>query len=30
MSSNETQSITAWEKSHPAERQACDKESGWK
>ena len=30
MSSNETQSITQWEKTHPAERQACDKESGWK
>ena len=30
MSSNETQSITAWEKTHPAERQACDKESGWR
>jgi hypothetical protein len=30
MSSNETQSITAWEKSHPAEMAACDKESGWK
>jgi hypothetical protein len=23
-------SITAWEKSHPAEVAACDKESGWK
>lgn len=30
MSNNETQSITQWEKSHPAERKACDKESGWK
>jgi phospholipid N-methyltransferase len=30
MSDNETQSITQWEKSHPAERAACDKESGWK
>lgn len=29
MSSNETQSITQWEKTHPAERKACDKESGW-
>jgi len=29
MSSNETQSITQWEKTHVAERQACDKESGW-
>ena len=30
MSSNETLSITAWEKTHPAEQAACDKESGWK
>ncbi len=30
MSSNESQSITQWEKTHPAERAACDKESGWK
>jgi len=30
MSDNETQSITAWEKTHPAERTACDKEAGWK
>ncbi len=30
MSNNETQSITTWEKSHPAERAACDKELGWK
>ena len=30
MSSNETQSITQWEKTHPAERKACDKEVGWK
>jgi hypothetical protein len=30
MSSNETLSITAWEKTHPAETAACDKESGWK
>jgi len=30
MSSNETLSVTAWEKSHPAETAACDKESGWK
>ena len=30
MSDNETQSITQWEKSHPAERTACDKEAGWK
>jgi hypothetical protein len=30
MSSEETLSITAWEKSHPAEVAACDRESGWK
>ncbi len=30
MSSSETQSITQWEKSHPEERKACDKEAGWK
>jgi hypothetical protein len=30
MDNNETQSITQWEKSHPKERAACDKESGWK
>jgi hypothetical protein len=30
MSSDETQSITQWEKTHVAERQACDKEAGWK
>ncbi len=30
MSSNETQSITAWEKTHPAEQEACSKEAGWK
>ena len=30
MSDNETQSITAWEKTHVAERKACDKETGWK
>ena len=30
MSSNETQSISTWEKSHPTEMAACDKESGWK
>jgi hypothetical protein len=30
MSSNETQSITTWEKTHVAERQACDRESGWR
>jgi hypothetical protein len=30
MSNNETKSITEWEKTHPAERAACDKEAGWK
>ena len=30
MDDNETQSITQWEKSHPKERAACDKESCWK
>jgi hypothetical protein len=30
MDNNETQSISTWEKSHPTERAACDKESGWK
>jgi hypothetical protein len=30
MSSEETKSITAWEKTHPDDMAACDKESGWK
>jgi hypothetical protein len=30
MSSDETLSVTAWEKTHPRERQECDKEAGWK
>jgi hypothetical protein len=30
MSDDETQSITQWEKTHVAERKACDKEAGWK
>ena len=30
MTTSETLSITAWEKTHPAEMAACDKESGWK
>jgi hypothetical protein len=30
MSDNETLSITAWEKTHVAERKACDKEAGWR
>ncbi len=29
MSSDETQSITHWEKTHVAERKACDREAGW-
>ena len=30
MSTSETLSITAWEKTHPDEMAACDRESGWK
>jgi len=30
MSESETQSITQWEKTHVAEREACDKAAGWK
>ncbi len=30
MDNNENRSITQWEKSHPAEKAACDKQSGWK
>jgi hypothetical protein len=30
MSNNETRSITQWEKTHVAERKACDRESGWR
>jgi hypothetical protein len=30
MDNNESQSITQWEKTHPTERKACDKEAGWK
>jgi hypothetical protein len=30
MDNNETKSITQWEKSHPKERAACDREAGWK
>ncbi|BBL72040.1 hypothetical protein [Methylogaea oryzae] len=30
MSENETKSISQWEKSHPAEMAACEKEAGWK
>ena len=30
MDDNETRSITEWEKTHPEEMKACDKEAGWK
>ncbi|HZP79387.1 MAG TPA: hypothetical protein VFB45_24855 [Pseudolabrys sp.] len=30
MDSNENRSITQWEKSHPNERKACEKQAGWK
>ena len=30
MDNNETQSITQWEKTHTAERDACSKAAGWK
>lgn len=30
MDDGETQSITQWEKTHPKERAACDKEAGWR
>ncbi|HVC51472.1 MAG TPA: hypothetical protein VND87_05585 [Stellaceae bacterium] len=30
MSSNETRSITQWEKTHVAERHACDRQAGWR
>ncbi|MDO8606557.1 MAG: hypothetical protein Q7R40_08480 [Phaeospirillum sp.] len=30
MDSNETKSISAWEKTHPTEMKACEKEAGWK
>ena len=30
MGDNETKSITEWEKTHPDETKACDKEAGWK
>lgn len=30
MDSNETKSITQWEKTHPDEMKACDKEAGWR
>lgn len=30
MDANETLSISAWEKTHPSEMAACEKEAGWK
>jgi hypothetical protein len=30
MDSNETRSITQWEKSNPAARRACERQAGWK
>jgi hypothetical protein len=30
MPDNETRSITQWEKTHRTEREACDKQAGWK
>ena len=30
MDSNETQSISTWEKSHPTEMKACEAAAGWK
>jgi len=30
MENEDTLSITQWEKNHVAERDACDKEAGWK
>jgi hypothetical protein len=30
MGSNESDSVTTWEKSHPKERDACSKQAGWK
>jgi hypothetical protein len=29
MSSNETRSITEWEKANPSAQEACSKEAGW-
>ncbi len=29
MSDSETLSISAWEKTHPNEQEACSKEAGW-
>ena len=30
MSSNETQSVSQWEKSHPKEEKECSAQAGWK
>lgn len=30
MSSDETQSVTTWEKTHKAETDMCSKQAGWK
>ena len=30
MDSNETRTISQWEKANPAARRACDRASGWK
>jgi hypothetical protein len=30
MDSNETKTISQWEKTHPDERKACEKKAGWK
>ena len=30
MDDNENASISDWEKSHPDERKACEKEAGWR
>jgi hypothetical protein len=30
MSDEESKSVSEWEKSHPDETKACDKEAGWK
>jgi hypothetical protein len=30
MGSNETQSISQWEKTHVTEQEACSKQAGWR
>jgi hypothetical protein len=30
MDDNENASVSDWEKSHPDERKACEKEAGWR